>query len=264
MAFGIKAQKYLPDALSEAFTKRVCSKIGQSRKYENKLRFAKTYKIKWQDALKCKNAPNLESCIRKFSTLDDLFSREISPNLTKPASTQKDVLVSPAECYARKAHATKSFEIKGAKYTLKQFLDKEDVPEKSTIFVFRLAPEQYHRIHSPMETSVKSVKSVGGTYKSVNPIILNDLPVLQQNYRKIIEFENGIIMVAVGATCVGSVNLSVKPGSKVKHGDDIGAFSFGGSCIVLVVPYKIKDVNKKLSTNEKLISPGEFICSITN
>ena len=69
-------------------------------------------------------------------------------------------------------------------------------------------------------------------------------------------------MIAVGATCVGSVDLTVKPGSKVNHGDDIGSFGFGGSCIALVVPYAIADANKKLSSNEKLLRPGESVCTI--
>jgi phosphatidylserine decarboxylase len=65
-------------------------------------------------------------------------------------------------------------------------------------------------------------------------------------------------MIAVGATCIGSVILSVKKGSKVKHGDDMGTFGFGGSTIVLVVPEDVK-MAKHITTNEQLIKPGEFI-----
>lgn len=262
IGFGIRAQKYLPDAISDAFTTKICTQIGRSRKYENKLRFAKTYKIKWEDATKCAGSNSLESCVKKFTTLNDLFAREIKSELTKPDSTAAQAIVSPAECYARKISASRSFDIKGAKYTLAQLLQRTEVPEKSTVFIFRLAPEQYHRIHSPTASKITDITSVGGTYKSVNPILLNDIPVLQQNFRRIIDFENGLIMIAVGATCVGSIDLTVKPGSKVKHGDDMGAFGFGGSCIVLVVPYKLSDLNKKLSTNEKLLRPGEFVGTI--
>ena len=261
--FGIKAQKYLPDEITGVFTKKICTRIGRSRKFSNKLRFAKTYKIKWEDSLKCKDAKSVEECVRKFSTLDDLFAREIKPELTKPESTDPNTIISPAECYARKVAAHRTFDIKGANYSLKKLLNKEDVPTKSEIFIFRLAPEQYHRFHSPITSKIVKISEVGGTYKSVNPILLDDVPVLQENYRKIIEFENGMYMVTVGATCVGSVNLLVKEGDKVKHGQDIGAFGFGGSCIALVVPYKIVKFNNNISANEKVFRPGEMVCTFS-
>jgi phosphatidylserine decarboxylase len=257
---GIKSQKYLPDEITDVFTKKICSKIGRSRKFSNKLRFAKTYKIRWEDSRKCKETKSVEECVRKFSTLDDLFAREIKPQLTQPESTELNAIVSPAECYARKVAADKNFNIKGASYSLKKLLNKDDVPSKSEIFIFRLAPEQYHRIHSPIKSKIVKITAVGGTYKSVNPILLDDVPVLQENYRKIIEFENGMYMVTVGATCVGSVNLSVKEGEQVVHGQDMGAFGFGGSCIALVVPYKIVKYNNNISTNEKLFRPGQIVC----
>ena len=134
------------------------------------------------------------------------------------------------------------------------------MPNKSKIYVFRLAPEQYHRFHSPTASKVVSIKEVGGTYKSVNPILLDSESVLQENYRKIIEFENGIFMVTVGATCVGSVKLSIKKGSSVKHGDDIGYFEFGGSCIVLVIPKVLEKHNKSITKNEGLIGTGKWVC----
>ena len=261
--FGIRAQKYLPDEITGVFTKKICTRIGRSRKFSNKLRYAKTYKIRWEDSLKCKDSKSLEQCVRKFSTLDDLFAREIKPELTIPDSAEPTAIVSPAECYARKVAANRTFDIKGAKYSLKKLLNKEDVPAKSEIFIFRLAPEQYHRFHSPIKSQIVKISDVGGTYKSVNPILLDDVPVLQENYRKIIEFENGMYMVTVGATCVGSVNLLVKEGDKVKHGQDMGAFGFGGSCIALVVPYKIAKYNNNISANEKLFRPGEMVCTFS-
>jgi phosphatidylserine decarboxylase len=259
VSFGIKAEKFLPNFVTDVFTKNICTKIGRSRKHANKLRFAKTYKIDWKQATKCKKTTNLDSCVKKFYDLDDLFSRKIDPVLTRPESTGPTDIVSPAESYVRQIKSQHSkFTIKGAKYTLEKLLNKPGPHPKSTLFIFRLAPEQYHRIHSPIKATITDITELGGTYKSVNPILLEDIPVLQENYRKIINFNNGIIMIAVGATCIGSVILSVKKGSKVKHGDDMGTFGFGGSTIVLVVPEDVK-MAKHITTNEQLIKPGEFI-----
>jgi len=236
--------------------------MGKTTRKSAKIHFAKTYKIDWAKARLCKESKSLNDCIDKFETLNDLFARKIDPILTKPEETGPRDIVSPAQCYARRLNATNVFSIKGAQYTLKTLLARETVPQKSEIFIFRLAPEQYHRFHSPTSSRIKDIKEQGGSYKSVNPILLNSIPVLQQNYRKIIDFENGLIMVTVGATCVGSVKLTIKKGDKVKHGDDIGFFEFGGSCIALIVPNTLKKINKKLSVNETIIEPGTFIARI--
>jgi len=258
---SIMAQKYLPDFVTEKFTKKVCTLMGKSRKHSDKLRFARTYKIKWKQAELCKDVKNMEECVSKFGTLNELFSRKISRSLTKPERVGSRDIVSPAECYARRVEAGEEFNIKGANYTVKKLLKRNDVPSESTIFIFRLAPEQYHRIHSPTASKITNIRSYGGTYKSVNPILLNSEPVLQENYRKVIDFKNGLIMVAVGATCVGSVKLSIKKGDTVKHGDDMGAFEFGGSCIVLIVPFNLPKVNNKLGVDERLLKPGSWVCS---
>jgi len=258
---SIYAQKYLPNFITDDFTKGVCSKMGKSSRKADKLRFAKTYKINWKQAELCKDSKNLEDCMDNFPTLNDLFSRKISKELTKPERRGAKDIISPAECYARRVSADDEFEIKGADYTLQKLLKRKNVPHKSTIFIFRLAPEQYHRFHSPTSATIVSIKTHGGTYKSVNPILLNSIPVLQENYRKVIDFDNGLIMVTVGATCVGSVNLSIKKGDTVKHGQDIGTFEFGGSCIALIVPYDIKSVQKKIGEDERIIKPGSWVCS---
>jgi len=190
-----------------------------------------------------------------------LFARKIDPELTEPEKTGEKDIVSPAQSYVRKVLASGKFKIKGANYTLKELLNTEKVPTKATIFVFRLAPDQYHRFHSPTDSVITSIREVHGVYKSVNPILLNSVPVLQQNYRKIVRFKNGIQMAIVGATCVGSVKLSVKVGDSVKHGTDMGTFEFGGSCIALVIPDRVQSFLKSITTNETLIQPGTWVCT---
>jgi len=258
---GIHAQKYLPGFVSENFTKNICSLMGKSTRKADKMRYATTYKIDWKQARKCKSVNSLDACVDKFKTVNDLFARKIDPNLTKPEKTGRCDIISPAESYVRVESAESEFNIKGAKYSVKKLLDREDAPENSHIFIFRLAPDQYHRFHSPTMSSVVKTKTISGAYRSVNPILLDSMPVLQTNYRKIVDFANGIVLVAIGATCVGSVKLSIKAGSKVKHGDDIGYFEFGGSCIALIVPHKLIKKHTKITQNEKLIKPGAWVCS---
>jgi phosphatidylserine decarboxylase len=258
---GIHAQKYLPGFVSEKFTKNICSLIGRSTRKADKLRYATTYKIDWKQARKCKGVNSLETCIDKFKTVNDIFARKIDPSLTKPEKTGRYDIISPAESYVRVESADSEFNIKGAKYSVKKLLDRETVPQTSHVFIFRLAPDQYHRFHSPTSSTVVKIKEIGGAYRSVNPILLDSMPVLQENYRKIVDFANGIVLVAIGATCVGSVKLSIKTGAKVKHGDDIGYFEFGGSCIALIIPHKQIKKQKKITHNENLIKPGDWVCT---
>ena len=256
----IAAERYLPDIFTNILTEKGCKKIGKTRSNFLKSKFVEKYKIDLRTSRKCKKSKNSADCLKQFKTINDIFSRKIDPTLTVPKATGQYDIVSPAECYVRKVSATEEFLIKEAKYNLSTLLSTDTLPSKSDIFIFRLAPEQYHRIHSPTNSTIVSIVERQGTYKSVNPILLNKIPVLQGNYRKIVTFSNGIKMVIVGATCVGSIVLSVKKGDHVKHGDDMGAFKFGGSCIVIVVPYTIKKYNKKITANEKILQVGDWVC----
>lgn len=264
--FGIEAQRVLPPFVTTQFTKNICKKMGLRKDLGAKINFAKEYNIDWTTSRVCQGDDSLATCAAKFPTLNDFFARKIMPELTKPETTRRGAIVSPAECHARRVVSTNElFEIKGANYNLGTLLNKDVVPKAAAVFIFRLAPEQYHRIHSPISSTVVSVSSTGGEYKSVNPILLDRVSVLQKNYRKIIAFENGMYLVCVGATCVGSVNLTVKKGSSVVHGQDIGAFAFGGSCLVLVVPEacKISKFNPKITKNESLLNVGKWVADFT-
>ena len=263
LEIGIGAQRFLPVGLTTWLTKGYCDRMGKSRKLKDKIKFANDYKVDWRQTRKCKRGDTMESCLERFPTLNSFFARKIDPKLTKPSTTKADAIVSPAFCKARKLlDATQgTFNIKGAQYSLQTLL-RRDVKE-AAVYIFRLAPEHYHRIHSPIKGTVKSVESVGGHYMSVNPILLDAIPVLQENYRKIITFTNGIVLVAIGATAVGSIKLSVHKGSKVVHGQDIGFFEFGGSCLALIIPSPLSLVrpSPKFTTEERECTVGEYVAS---
>jgi phosphatidylserine decarboxylase len=254
---GIHAQRFAPPQIADIATTSYCKTLGKSRKLSDKLKLVKDYKINLRKTRKWTKTDTTESCLQKFPTLNDLFARELKPEFLKIASRRKDVIISPAECRARKVLASEGeFDIKGAAYTLDTLLRSKTVPENATVFVFRLAPEHYHRIHSPTTSKITQIKTVGGHYLSVNPILLNRNPVLQENYRKIVTFANGMIMIAVGATCVGSIDLSVTKGEYIRHGQDLGCFKFGGSCVVLIVP---GTVTSSLTAKERFIEVGAIV-----
>jgi phosphatidylserine decarboxylase len=243
--------------------------MGKSRKLSDRLNFARTYKINWKQSVRCRNSSNLESRVKKFQNLDALFQRRIQRKFTKSQATKPTDIICPAECFARKVSANRNFKIKGVNYSLEKLLQlqeqEQQLQEQSTVYIFRLAPEHYHRIHAPTASKIVDIKEAGGNYHSVNPIMLHSSPVLQENYRKIITFENGLYLVAVGATCVGSVHLTVNVGTTVTHGQDMGTFGFGGSCLVLVVPTvygsppTVYASQSTVSAQEKHLMPGVLL-----
>jgi phosphatidylserine decarboxylase len=70
-----------------------------------------------------------------------------------------------------------------------------------------------------------------------------------------------MVFVAIGATAVGSIRLSVRKGDSVVHGQDMGDFEFGGSCLALILPAPIQFIkqNEKFSTSEKEFKVGDFV-----
>jgi phosphatidylserine decarboxylase precursor len=250
---GIQAQLVAPPIFLKAFTKYTCKNKGTSTDRKTLKQFAETYKIRWRDARKCQSSKNLDQCVAKFKDLNDLFTRKIKPSLTRVAKTHKVKplrIVSPAECRSRIVSPTKGdahgeFHIKNAKYTMKELLGTKAatwVKKPQTVAVFRLAPSDYHRVHSPVDARVVDVQDIEGEYYSVDSFMLPRKAVLQKNARKVLSLElaKGVrgALVIIGATCVGSIDVPIQKGAKIRKGQDLGDFKFGGSCVVLVLDHK--------------------------
>jgi hypothetical protein len=80
---------------------------------------------------------------------------------------------------------------------------------------------------------------VNGALFTVNPIaIRQDINVYTENKRVVSEIHTPsfgtVVLVAVGATIVGSIHHLVEPGSNVTKGDQHGYFAFGGSTILVL------------------------------
>jgi len=128
---GIHAQRFAPAYIADAFTKRYCKILGKSRKLKDKIKFAKQYKIDYSKTRKCSKSDTMESCLAKFPTLNDFFARKLKPEFLPIESEDPKVLVSPAECMARKLGVVKKgvFHIKGAAYTMETLLRSPAITE---------------------------------------------------------------------------------------------------------------------------------------
>jgi len=132
---------------------------------------------------------------------------------------------------------------------LKHLLDGLFVEEfvDGNVYQAFLSPENYHRWHSLVSGTIKKIHKVEGTYYAEAPSEGFDPagPNNSQGYiahtatRALIFIEaDGPIglmcLVPVGMAEVSSCLVTVEEGSKVKKGDQVGYFQFGGSTHCLV------------------------------
>jgi phosphatidylserine decarboxylase len=186
----------------------------------------------------------------EFSTFNEFFYRKLKADARPIASPQDPkVAVSPADCrlnvFPTIAQA-KELWIKGHHFTLESLLQDSDLAakyENGSLVIARLAPQDYHRFHIPVNGTWAKQPPVpiDGTYYTVNPVAVNESIDVYSNNKRIVttidspEFGQ-VVFVAIGATMVGSICLTATPGQQVQKGDEAGYFAFGGSTVLLIFP----------------------------
>lgn len=182
--------------------------------------------------------------IEDYSCFNEFFGRSLKDGV-RPIAEPENKLVtsSPADCrltaYPTVDLATKYW-IKGFGFTLERLLADKDLAAKfdgGSIVIARLAPQDYHRWHSPVDGTVVSVKEIPGAYYTVNPQAIREegtLDVFCENKRSVMVLERTetsapIAVIAVGAMLVGSIKYNEglnQPGAKVERGQCLGTYGF--------------------------------------
>ncbi|KAF9264310.1 hypothetical protein L218DRAFT_1027655 [Marasmius fiardii PR-910] len=184
-----------------------------------------------------------------FKTFNEFFYRKLKPS-ARPLESPTDPyrLVSSADCrmmtFETVTEATTIW-IKGREFSVSRLLGSsfsEQETEKyngGALAIFRLAPQDYHRFHTPVDGKIGKAVDIGGEYYTVNPqAIRTALDVYGDNVRKIVPIDSPqfgrVMAVCIGAMMVGSIRLTVEEGQNVKRGEEFGYFAFGGSTIVML------------------------------
>ncbi|KAG8879321.1 hypothetical protein FRB98_005717 [Tulasnella sp. 332] len=186
--------------------------------------------------------------LESFKTFNQFFYRKLRMSY-RPVTNPDDprTVVSVADCrmmaFETIQDATKIW-IKGREFTVAKLLGDhyKDEALKYTggaLGIFRLAPQDYHRFHAPVDGKIGPMTYITGEYYTVNPqAIRTTLDVYGENARKIVPIDSPIygrvMAVCVGAMMVGTIVTTVEEGAEVKRGDEFGYFAFGGSTIVLL------------------------------
>ena len=193
------------------------------------------------------NVDEMVQPVDSFLTFNDFFCRRIQMSLRPLAEPDNPrVLVCCADCrllvFESVDHATNLW-IKGRQFSIEKLLGNtflSDAPRDPSLVIFRLAPQDYHRFHSPVDGVVGNLERIEGEYYTVNPMaIRSTIDVYGENVRAVVpiytkEFGT-VILTAIGAMMVGSIILTVEAGQSIKRGDELGYFKFGGSTLVLLV-----------------------------
>jgi len=188
-----------------------------------------------------------------FASFNAFFQRRFLPG-ARVFSTQAEAFPAPCEGFytyiGGEQKPTRPIWIKGVYVHLRELLG--DDPEKFLVYVARLSPREYHRFHSPVTGTITSIKEIPGSLHSVNPVTLSyDPGVFLKNKRVIVEIDSGdrgiVRIIAVGATCVGSIQLFHSQGEEVKRGGELGMFGVGGSTLIISADARRWNVEKEIS-----------------
>lgn len=223
-----------------------------------------------------------ESDPTKYATFNEFFARELRDGARPIAEEYNPLIISsPADCrlmiFPTLDLATRYW-IKGYGFTLGKLLKDNGLAsqfEGGTITIARLAPQDYHRWHSPVDGTILNIREIPGTYYTVNPQAINQvgtLDVFCENRRSVMIIAREpphapIIIVAVGAMLVGSIkhNPGIHSGAEIKRGQCLGSFQYGGSTVIVLMPRNqmIPDsdllANSTMENCETFVKVGERI-----
>ncbi|MEQ8351857.1 MAG: archaetidylserine decarboxylase [Leptospiraceae bacterium] len=212
--------------------------------------FARIYKINLEEA---------EKPPEEYPSLNAFFIRRLKEGL-RPIDSDPRSIVSPVDARAsRFGNITEGLLIqtKGIVYTLKDLLGSQEMAEPyldGKYVVLYLSPQDYHRMHTPIECKVEGFNYAPGKLFPVNDIAVEGLHGLFPKNERLTSFllspRGRIAMIKVGATNVGKIrvtydsirtnkffrrkrDIKYTPPVEMAKGAEIGRFEMGSTVILL-------------------------------
>ncbi|PPQ86997.1 hypothetical protein CVT25_009531 [Psilocybe cyanescens] len=202
-----------------------------------------------------------------FKTFNQFFYRKLKPS-ARPMECPTDPyrLISAADrrlmTFATVSEATQLW-IKGREFSVARLLGEHYKAEAEryvggALAIFRLAPQDYHRFHSPVEGKVGAMIDVEGENYTVIPqAIRSAVDVYGENTRKIVPIDSPqfgrVFMVCMGAMMARNIKMTVQEGEWVERGQEFGYFAFGGSTIVILFEKGCVEWDKDLLINGRAL-----------
>lgn len=185
-----------------------------------------------------------------YASFNDFFYRKLRTG-ARPIDPSPDIAVFPADARHLGFQDISKVEgifIKGQTFDLPALLGSSELAEQyanGSLIISRLCPIDYHRFHFPVEGTPGETKIIPGPLASVSPFALRRrVSWLWTNKRTLTRLQSDrwgqVLLIDVGATCVGSITQTFTPSQVVQKGDEKGFFAFGGSTVItLFEPNKI-------------------------
>ncbi|CCG83644.1 Related to phosphatidylserine decarboxylase [Taphrina deformans PYCC 5710] len=186
-----------------------------------------------------------------YPNFNAFFARALKPG-ARPVSEPGDegVMVSAADCRLvvfPSLTLAQQFWIKGRRFSVPALLgprcsDVAAAYAAGSISIFRLAPQDYHRWHTPLSGTVTRIVDLAGSLMTVNPMAINeDLDIYTENKRSVAflatpHAKTPVLVIAVGAMLVGSIEWTVREGDVLTKGQEMGKFLYGGSTVLVLTP----------------------------
>lgn len=177
----------------------------------------------------------------EFKSFNEFFYRKLKPE-ARPCSAvdRPEIITSPADCrtvvFNQITEAQRVW-VKGREFSVERLLGNaypEDAKRYAggALGIFRLAPQDYHRFHIPVDGIMGEPKLIDGEYYTVNPMAIRSaLDVYGENIRVVVPIDSAkhgrVMVICVGAMMVGSTVITRKAGDKVGRAEELGYFKFG-------------------------------------
>ncbi len=230
-----------------------------------------------------------EDVAENYADFNAFFIRHLKPGARPIASAD---IVSPVDGYISemgRINESMLLQAKGRYYSIHELLacDKELCSQfNSGLFAtLYLSPQDYHRVHMPIDATLKEMIYVPGKLFSVQPATTRMIPKLfSRNERLVVFFDTSVglmAMVLVGATIVGAIGTSwhgdiarsrtrrhvaCPEGSKMstalQKAEEMGYFKLGSTVILLFADNNRVQWEKGLCAGDK-IHFGHALATIT-
>ncbi len=228
-----------------------------------------------------------EMSLEDYPTLNAFFTRRLKLG-ARPVDEHPDAVVSPVDGSVSAAgicQGDRLLQVKGTYFDLFGLL-REGSParhfEDGTYVTLYLSPQDYHRIHAPLDLSIRGLSYMPGTLLSVNPPSVRYNPGLYTQNERITLYADSpageMAVVLLGANCVGSISLTFddfktnrfgrgprrlnfqKP-VNVKKAEELGAFEMGSTVILLFTQNRVQ---LQLAREGMPVRLGQRIASISD
>jgi len=177
-----------------------------------------------------------------YGTFNEFFYRKLKPEARPIANTDAVFPADGRHLGFGNIDKIDGFFVKGQTFDLDQLLANADLSKRyrgGSLILSRLCPVDYHRFHFPVSGIPGPTRLINGPLFSVSPIALGrNLAYLWQNKRTVTEIQTEslgtVLMMEIGATCVGTIEQTYQPDYTISKGAEKGYFAFGGSSTITI------------------------------